>query len=786
MKLTKIRMRHIWGKAIAFLAVEFVASVPLMAATVTSSGNDGGGESSFDTGAIFGGLPHPSPQNDYEVIGGNLIRTPQFTSSVETNVVFRGASLSLGNAATVNSNSRGQFAIKSVYSDDSRCATVTVNDFRLYNHAYVSMSAGNAKCRLAGNMAIYASSGSPAQFSNANDTNRIFEISATVIGAVGTGIKFQEAKATSEFRMTGDLSGYLGAVQTVCNSARLVLACPYAASLTTIGASDMLTLGPDFSYVGTGSITIPTGTRFVARYDSDAETTIPVVLDATHFSLASGGFEIALDVASLPSAAAYAGKVLPIVKIPRTLRIVTEADFTDVTTGAPAEYGLPRRTVKVETDVEGMQTISIITSPYVKLSSAAAAANPNRSNGRWYLSDANLWDDGNSPSPGKDYLAQAEVAVRNYLRTIENNGASYYFPGRSLTIAQDLAHKAGWLCISNLVIRGGAAVGTSGNGTVKPWQYLSGTIRLSDATWANPANVQVQNTQFMEMTSDISGGGVLRFAPINASPNARARILGDNSAFTGELWLYSEISGGTLARAVALEFDAPENLGGALSSFDYRALAIDRGCTLSPRRPMTLSAANRGMWVDTLGIVDVTNGTFGIEWPIRMTGTIRKVGSGVLALGGAVAFGVDGMADPNGANNVLEVVEGGILPLSTNGFARLSVSFATGTRMIADVSAADADVRTYGLFNSYGAFVLPSDGKLRVTIINRPSGYGDCSVALCTVTPIAAAVLNDNIIVDKVPRKKVTVRQESVIVGDRPMVRFVACMEDVGLRVIFR
>jgi hypothetical protein len=169
-----------------------------------------------------------------------------------------------------------------------------------------------------------------------------------------------------------------------------------------------------------------------------------------------------------------------------------------------------------------------------------------------------------------------------------------------------------------------------------------------------------------------------------------------------------------------------------------------------------------------------------------MTGAIRKTGGGVLSLGGAVSFGADGKAAPNGANNVLEVAQGGILPLSTNGFAGLSISFEAGTRMIADASAADENVRAYGLYNAYGAFGLPDDGKLRATIANVPAGDGRFSVVLCTVMPEAATALDGNIIVDRLPHKTVSVRRESVVVGDLQMVRFSACVQDAGFRIIFR
>ena len=100
-------------------------------------------------------------------------------------------------------------------------------------------------------------------------------------------------------------------------------------------------------------MSIPAGTRFEAAYDAATGTTAPVTLDAEHFTLAAGSLEVALTAASLPAAAGYAGKTLPVVRIPRALREVTEADFTDATAGAPTEYGLPSRSVKVETDGAG-------------------------------------------------------------------------------------------------------------------------------------------------------------------------------------------------------------------------------------------------------------------------------------------------------------------------------------------------------------------------------------------------------------------------------------------------
>ncbi len=100
--------------------------------------------------------------------------------------------------------------------------------------------------------------------------------------------------------------------------------------------------------------------------------------------------------------------------------------------------------------------------------------------------------------------------------------------------------------------------------------------------------------------------------------------------------------------------------------------------------------------------------------------------------------------------------------------------------------ATDADVRTYGLFNTYGAFTLPSDGKLHATIVGGPDGDVGYSVALCTVTPSAAEALDGNIVVDGIRNRAIAIRSESVTVGEEQMVRFTADVRIAGFTVIFR
>ena len=318
---------------------------------------------------------------------------------------------------------------------------------------------------------------------------------------------------------------------------------------------------------------------------------------------------------------------------------------------------------------------------------------------------------------------------------------------------------------------GGATFGAAGCGSSGFQTLQGGVVWLRDTTWEQPATFSGSSGQQTHLVSALKGGGSLRFSSGNL--NTRTKITGNNSDFTGQIRLGSTVKTGSVSANTVLEFDAPENLGGARASFDSRSLYIERGSVLAPVNPMVLEANNRGIFVDTEGKIVVTNGTFGIQRPIRMTGSLRKEGVGVLALGGELTFGTDGTDAPDGANNILNVAAGAIEPLTTNGFARLSISFAAGTRLIVDAASADSDVRTFGLFNSYGAFTLPSDGKLRATVVNAPD-RGPVHVALCTVTSEAASALAGNIVVDEVGMKNGHILRESITVAGRPMVRFSA------------
>ena len=775
----KRKLMKAFSAAAFALAWMAFAYLPLSAATITMTASDGSGKSSFDSGLNWPDGNPPSPGNDYVVprVGSinYALRTPNFTATEPTNIVFKGKSLSIGDSTA--STRDCVFGIATTYTDESCKATITVNDLRLYGRNIVRVLKSGMMC-LAGGITIYRTD-YPSHFW-ADQDDAILEIASTVTGTADNSISFSHFNQGAEFRVTGDMSTFLGAVDVTATAnyygGRLVLACPYAAKSTTVNAPNCITLGPNFSYVGTGTLAIPAGTRFTAAYDAGAGTTVPVVMDAEHFMLAeSGKFEVSIDAASIPAASDYLGKTLPIVKIPRSVREVTEADFTNVTEGIVVdEYGLPYSWVQVETDNAGMQTVSIATYPHVKLSEDAKQTKPS---GNWYLDDAVTWEDGKAPSPGNDYLVLFNPKGNLLTPSVDD----YMFPGHSLTLSNCyLVVYCKSLMVSNFVVKGAAVI----QAAVQGFQIVvDGKMRFRDTTESAPAIFAVRSARRLDLRSKISGDGYMRVRV--ADSNGRMNISGDNSGFTGQIEVatYSDNTGTILA------FDAPENLGGAPATFNYKALSINNTCVLAPTKPMTLATANRGIWFNTPdapGKIVVTNGTFGIMEPIRMNGTIQKEGTGVLALGGNFAFGTDGTSAPNGDNNVLNVVEGGIMPLTTNGFARLAITFGTGARLVADAASADANVRTFGLFNDYGAFTLPSDGKLRVSIVNAPENVASFSMPICTVTASAAEALTDNVIVDKIANKSVSVRQESVTVNGQSMVRFFADVANRGLAIILR
>ena len=169
------------------------------------------------------------------------------------------------------------------------------------------------------------------------------------------------------------------------------------------------------------------GECITVSYDADSGTTYPVTLDAS--TLPAGNIEIALNTSTLPPyAAVYAGKKLPMVRIPTSLRTVTAADFTDMTDGLPAY--VTGRTIEVDA-VDGMQTASLTVSiPFVELSDSVTSANPQY-NGQWYIYIGTTWKSGDV-SNAKDYWAAK--SVKNTLRTGAQTNGGGNFGGRTLTL----------------------------------------------------------------------------------------------------------------------------------------------------------------------------------------------------------------------------------------------------------------------------------------------------------------------------------------------------------------
>ncbi len=297
MKMMKLIGKTRGALLAAILAAAAFATLPLAAGTtIGMTATDKSGESSFVSGLHFDGNP-PSLANDYVVTNGSMaLRTPAFTATEATNIVFGGKSLTIGNSTTKDN----VFGICTLYPDEARKATITVNDLRIYGRNIVNMVGAGKGC-LAGHITIYDTSKGSSQFRCGNNPNRILEVAATIEGDADKAITFNYMKTGCEFRMTGDMSSFLGTVSVpehtssgvTYNDGRFVIACPYAASSTTVADSNSLTLGPNFSYVGTGTLAVPAGTRFTAAYDAGTGTTVPVVMDAENFTLAaSGKFEV--------------------------------------------------------------------------------------------------------------------------------------------------------------------------------------------------------------------------------------------------------------------------------------------------------------------------------------------------------------------------------------------------------------------------------------------------------------------------------------------------------------
>ena len=312
---------------------------------------------------------------------------------------------------------------------------------------------------------------------------------------------------------------------------------------------------------------------------------------------------------------------------------ITGADFA-VTSADATLASVLEGTFAVE-EIDGAQTLVFTqTSPaIVDLTRRDPGSDPDS----WAL--GTYWSDGAAPSADKIYRVPSGKLLRRM-----TTGNSDTFAGRALLI-----DNGGGFCIKGLTANvndlrlfAGSEVSTGSPGKNN---RLSGNVTVY-GTASAPADLTIDATKAeyaakgmreLQLDAALKGAGTLRFrysTTIGADstiPTTRFRVLGDNSAFTGNMILYQG--------AVSVDFKDEKAMGGPAAAFSQKRLLFESNATLrvtttyaiaDPTRGITFGGGADGVFG---GRIEIDEGqTLTISNRLAGTTILRKEGKGTLVL----------------------------------------------------------------------------------------------------------------------------------------------------------
>ena len=522
------------------------------------------------------------------------------------------------------------------------------------------------------------------------------------------------------------------------------------------------------------ALTVEAGANVVleAAYDATAKVATPVALTAGYV-VPAGGQPIALsETVALPQ---HDALNLEVLTIAAGAADVTADDFTDV---SPKTYGLPKTTVTVEKDAGGVQHVYLSVRPVVK--SIKIFYTPEGSGYNYYKINGapELWSDNRAVHPDADYLL---VHSMNSLSDID-------FGGGSLTISIPANTSGTTLHVREVKTRltatlypptiirpnyGGRSFNVYGDWTiagafddVAPYVTLCSRYKVGN---------------YLCFTGALHGDGPLKLSAQEVGSLSlkngvnQTRLYGDNSDFTGRLYVTNEGSPTNEYVGTQFGFNSAAALGGALDAFKANAITLDKYSMMCPSTNITFETANRGIsGTGPYGFNVPTGVTFAVKVPIYQNNTMYKTGAGTLALGGAMTFGT---------NNLCRVREGGMTALADAAVAELDCTFADGTAIVLSPDSTAANgFRKVTVEEAEGG----AAGQVNVQLAMPPEGIDDnVTFPICTV-PATDADLTDSLVLTRVRHYNATLMKESVTVGDIACTRYSAHYVKEGLTILFR
>ena len=520
------------------------------------------------------------------------------------------------------------------------------------------------------------------------------------------------------------------------------------------------------------ALTVEEGANVVleAAYDATAKVTTPVALTAG-YAVPAGGQPIALSEAvALPQ---HDALNLEVLTIAAGAADVTADDFTDV---SPKTYGLPKTTVTVEKDAGGVQHVYLSARPVVK--SIKIFYTPEGSGYNYYKINGapELWSDNRAAHEGADYLLVHHV---NSLSNVE-------FDGDSLTICIPVGSTTLHVRETTALLRatlypptiirpnyGGRSFNVYGDWTIAG--------AFDDAAPYATFCARYVEGGYLSFRGALHGEGPLKLTAESVGKMSlkngvnQTRLYGDNSDYTGRLYVTHEGSPTNEYVGTQFGFNSAAALGGAPGTFRANAITLDKYSMMCPSTNITFDTANRGIsGTGPYGFNVPTGVTFAVKVPIYQNNTMYKTGAGTLALGGAMTFGT---------NNLCRVREGGLTALSDAAVAELDCTFADGTSIVLSPDSASVNgFRNVTVEDAAGG----AAGKVNVVPLLPESGIdGVITLPICTVAATAPD-LTDNLNLVYVKGYRSRLLRQDVTVEGVACVRYSLQCAHEGFMVIFR
>ena len=517
------------------------------------------------------------------------------------------------------------------------------------------------------------------------------------------------------------------------------------------------------------ALTVEDGANVVleAAYDATAKVTTPVALTAG-YAVPAGGQPIALSEAvALPQ---HDALNLEVLTIAAGAADVTADDFTDV---SPKTYGLPKTTVTVEKDAGGVQHVYLSARPVVK--SIKIFYTPEGSGYNYYKINGapELWSDNRAAHEGADYLLVHQV---NSLSNVEFDGDSLTIsiPAGSTTtlhVRETVALLRATLYPPTIIRPnyGGRSFDVYGDWTIAG--------AFDDAAPFVTFYSRYKEGGYLSFRGALHGEGPLKLTAESVGSMSlkngvnQTRLYGDNSDFTGRLYVTHEGSPTNEYVGTQFGFNSAAALGGAPGTFRANAITLDKYSMMCPSTNITFDTANRGIsGTGPYGFNVPTGVTFAVKVPIYQNNTMYKTGAGTLALGGAMTFGT---------NNLCRVREGGLTALSDAAVAELDCTFADGTSIVLSPDSTAAN----GFRN---LTIEDASGRVNVQLAVPPEGIdGTVTLPICTV-PATDADLTGSFALARVKHYSATLVKEDVTVDDVACKRYSVHYVREGLTILFK